>query len=119
MPEPEQKNLKSPDEVRKFENGQMDVVKIGGGFVGLATFQPGWRWSHDVKPIAGTESCMAPHFGYVMSGRMGIRMDDGREFECGPGEVAVIPPGHDGWVVGNEPCVMLDWGGATNYAKPS
>jgi hypothetical protein len=113
----EVKNVESPDETRKFTNGKMDVVNIGGGTVGLGTFQPGWKWSNDVKPIAGTEWCMAPHFIYQISGRMGIKMSDGKEFEMGPGDVAVIPPGHDGWVIGNEPAVAVDWSGATNYAK--
>jgi hypothetical protein len=113
----ESKNLSSPDETRKFNNGQMEVVKIGGGTVGRAVFQPGWKWSNDVKPIAGTDLCEAPHFLYQISGRMGLRMKDGTEFESGPGDVVVIPPGHDGWVIGNEPVEVIDWGGATNYAK--
>ena len=117
MAEAQQKNLGNPDEVRTFDHGRMEVVQIGGGTVGKATFEPGWRWSDHVKPIAGTESCEAPHFGYIVSGRMGIKMNDGRQFEAGPGEVVVVPPGHDGWVVGQEPCVFLDWGGATSYAK--
>ena len=117
MADAEQRNVSAPDEVRSFENGEMGIVRIGGGTVGRATFQPGWRWSDHVKPIAGTESCEAPHFGYMISGRMGIRMNDGHEFICEPGDVVTIPPGHDGWVEGNEPVVFLDWGGATNYAK--
>ncbi len=111
------KKLSNPDETRVFERGKIEVVQIGGGTVGRATFEPGWRWSQHVKPIAGTELCQAPHFLYQISGRMHVAMADGREFESGPGEVAVIPPGHDAWVVGNEPVVVIDWGGATQYAK--
>ena len=117
MPDGEIKNLQSPDEVRRFEKGQMEVVNIGGGVVGRATFQPGWRWSEHVKPIAGTDLCQAPHFLYQLSGRMHVVMADGREMESGPGDVAIIPPGHDAWIVGNEAVVVIDWGGAANYAK--
>lgn len=113
----ELKKMSAPDETRKFENGQIEVVNIGGGTVGRATFQPGWKWSNDVKPIAGTDLCQAPHFLYQISGRMAVKMADGTESELGPGDVAVIPPGHDAWVVGNEPVIAIDWGGAANYAK--
>jgi quercetin dioxygenase-like cupin family protein len=115
--EAELKSVQTPDETRTFENGKMDVVKIGGGTVGRATFEPGWRWSQHVKPIAGTEYCEAPHFLYQISGRMKVVMKDGREMESGPGDVAVIPPGHDAWVVGDEAVVVVDWGGAANYAR--
>ena len=111
------KNVKSPDETRSFTNGKMELVSIGGGSVGYGTFEPGWKWSNDVKPIAKTEWCEAPHFLYVISGRMGIKMKDGNELEVGPGDVLVVPPGHDGWVIGDEACVSIDWQGATNYAK--
>lgn len=111
------KNLGKPDEVRNFEHGKMELVNIGGGAVGRATFEPGWRWSKDIKPIAKTELCEAPHFLYQLSGRMKVVMRDGQEIEMGPGDIAIIPPGHDAWVVGNEPVVAIDWGGAANYAK--
>ena len=117
MANAETKNLSSPDETRKFTNGKLEVVNIGGGTVGRSVFEPGWKWSNDVKPIAGTELCEAPHFLYQVSGNMRIRMKDGHEFDIGPGDVAMIPPGHDGWVVGNETCVAIDWSGAANYAK--
>jgi quercetin dioxygenase-like cupin family protein len=117
MADAEMKNVGSPDETRKFERGQIEVVNIGGGTVGRATFEPGWRWSTHVKPIAGTDLCQAPHFLYQISGRMGVKMADGREFESGPGDVAIIPPGHDAWTIGNEAVVVVDWGGAANYAK--
>jgi hypothetical protein len=113
----ENKNIGTPDEVRKFTNGQMEIVNVGGGTVGRGTFQPGWKWSNDVKPIAGTDLCQQSHFGYVVSGTLHTVMADGTEFDSGPGHVMVIPPGHDAWVVGNEPCVLVDWTGATNYAK--
>ena len=117
MEKTEYKNLSAPDETRSFENGKMELVNIGGGAVGRATFEPGWRWSNDVKPIAGTDLCEAPHFMYQISGVMHIQMQDGTEFEMKPGDVAVVPPGHDAWVVGNEPVVVIDWSGAANYAK--
>jgi mannose-6-phosphate isomerase-like protein (cupin superfamily) len=113
------RNLDNPDETRKFNHGEMGVVTVAGAVVGRAVFQPGWRWSEDVKPIAGTESCEAAHTGYIISGRMHITMDDGAEGDLGPGDAFVIPPGHDGWVVGNEACVSLDWSAAQDYAKAS
>ncbi len=84
---------------------------------GRLVFQPGWRWSNDLKPIAKTHSCTAPHFQYHVSGRLAIRMDDGTEFIAGPGDITSLPSGHDAWVVGNEPVVVVDWFGASNYAK--
>jgi len=113
----ERKNLRSPDETRTFEKGRADLINIGGGTVGRLTLEPGWRWSKHVKPIAGTEWCEAPHFQYHLSGRLHVLMSDGSEFEVGPGEVSILPPGHDGWVVGDEPVVLIDWAGASNYAK--
>ena len=111
------KSLDSPDETRSFDHGKMEVVELGNVTVGRATFEPGWRWSEHVKPIAGTDSCQVPHVGYVISGRLGTAMDDGTEQEFGPGEAFVIPPGHDGWTVGEEPCIVLDFSGADEYAK--
>ncbi len=114
----EAKSFDSPDEVRPFKDkGEARIVNLGGGTVGLATFEPGWRWSEHVKPIAGTDSCQAPHMGYVLAGRMKIVMDDGSEGEVGPGDVGVIPPGHDAWTVGDEPCVMVDFAGMEHYAE--
>lgn len=115
----EQKGFAQPDEVREFTNGRAEIVNIGGNEIGRFVFEPGWRWSNDVKPIAGTDSCQVQHFQYTVSGRLGIRMDDGTELELGPGDVALIEPGHDGWVIGDEPAVILDWAGAATYAKPS
>jgi hypothetical protein len=109
----------APAEVREFPHGRAEVVSIGGGEVGRLVFEPGWRWSNDVKPLAGTDSCLAPHFQYHVSGRLGIRMDDGTEIVAGPGDVTSLPSGHDAWVVGDEPAVVVDWYGASNYATSS
>jgi mannose-6-phosphate isomerase-like protein (cupin superfamily) len=111
------KNLGTPDETRAFPNGKLDVVKVGALVFGKATFEPGWKWSECVKPIAGTASCMVHHNGYIVSGRMHIKMDDGTETELGPGDVFVCPPGHDAWIVSKEPCVAYDFSGAETYAK--
>ncbi len=117
MAKAERKEFKSADEVRTFEKGGLELVKIGGGVVGRLTLQPGWRWSTHVKPIAKTEWCEAPHFQYLVSGRLHVKMADGTEFDTGPGEVTALPVGHDAWVVGNEPVVLIDWAGASDYAK--
>jgi len=114
----EQKNFTKPDEVREFPRGKADILNIGGGQVGRLMFQPGWRWSRDVKPLANTASCEAPHFQYHVSGRLAIKMDDGTEFIAGPGDITALPSGHDAWVVGDEPAVVIDWYGASNYGKP-
>jgi hypothetical protein len=111
------KSLNSPDEVRKFDKGQVQVVNVGGGTVGRATFAPGWKWSTCVKPIAKTNSCQAAHYGYQVSGTMVTRMDDGTETTSKAGDVLSIPPGHDAWVVGNEPVVFVDFQGMVGYAK--
>jgi len=113
------KSFDTPDETRPFEenSGELRLVNTDQGAVGLATFRPGWRWSTHVKPIAKTESCQAAHMGYLVSGRLRVRMDDGTEEEYGPREVHIIPPGHDAWVVGNEPAVAIDWTGFSDYAK--
>jgi hypothetical protein len=120
MAQIEVKNFDSPDETRPFEGkGKADVLNIGGKVVGKAVFDPGWKWSENVKPIAGTDSCQVSHLGYVISGRMKVYMDDGSEAEVGPGDVMAIPPGHDAEVVGDEPCVSLDFGEFGDYAKRS
>ncbi len=117
MARAERKHLSKPDETRTFEKGKVDLVNIGGGSVGKLVLQPGWKWSLHVKPIAKTKLCEASHFGYQVSGRIHVAMADGTEFDVGPGEVTAIPPEHDAWVVGNEPAVIIDWTGASNYAK--
>jgi hypothetical protein len=117
MQKMEVKNLNSPDETRDFDKGSIHLVKIGGAAVGRAVFQPGWRWSTSVKPIAKTKSCEAPHFQYHVSGVLHVVMDDGTEKDCKPGDVSLLPPGHDAWVVGNEPVVIVDFQGMIDYAK--
>lgn len=115
----DRRNIANPDETRQFQaHGHMDVVTLGDFTLGKGTFEPGWQWSKDVKPIAGTESCMTRHTGICLSGRMTIRSDDGTENTVEAGDVFVLEPGHDAWTVGEEPCVMFDTGIAA-YAKPS
>jgi hypothetical protein len=114
----QKKSLSQPDETRTFDKGKLELVTLGGVTFGRATLQPGWRWSTCVKPIAKTKSCEAPHLQYHISGRLHVVMDDGTENEFGPGDVSLLPPGHDGWVVGNEPVVVIDISGMVNYAKP-
>lgn len=109
------------DETRPFVGGtgRLDLVNAEGGSVGRAVFQPGWRWSEHIKPLAGTDSCESAHTGYIVSGRMNIVMDDGESAEVAAGDFIQIAPGHDAWVVGDEPCVALDWTGYDTYALPA
>ncbi len=111
------KKFSAADETRTIPHGRVELVNAPGGTIGRVIFEPGWKWSKDVKPIAGTKSCEMAHSVYVLSGRSHVRMDDGDEMEIGPGDYAYIPPGHDGWTVGNEACVMLDMIGMAEYAK--
>jgi quercetin dioxygenase-like cupin family protein len=113
------RNLDSPDETRKFEGGkgQLQVVNLDDGAVGRATFLPGWKWSEHVKPIAKTDSCQAAHTCYFVSGRMHVVTDGGEEMEYGPGDFAIMAPGHDAWILGDEACVVIDWQGYADYAK--
>jgi mannose-6-phosphate isomerase-like protein (cupin superfamily) len=114
------KNLdKNPDEVRKFSKSKMEIANIGDTVIARLTGEPGWKWSKDVKPIVNTNSCQMTHTQYVISGRIRVRMDDGTEQEFGPGEAVYVPPGHDAWVVGNEPFVGIDFTGAKEYATSS
>ena len=115
----QKKSMNSPDEVRDFPLGKLSLVNFEGVTFGLATFQPGWRWSTSVKPLVKTDSCEAPHTNYHLSGKLGVKMDDGSEAEFGPGDIGVIPPGHDAWVIGDEPVVAMDITGMVNYAKKS
>ena len=114
----QKKQFSQPDEVREFPKGQVELVTLGGVTFGRGTFLPGWKWSTSVKPLVHTKSCEAPHLQYHVSGRLHIVMDDGSEDEFGPGDVSLLPPGHDAWVVGNEPVVVIDITGMVNYAKP-
>lgn len=115
----ERKNFTKPDETRSFPKGRLDIVNVGGTTIGRAVFQPGWKWSESVKPIAKTTSCEAPHLGYVISGRMTAVMDDGTTLHFQPGDALSIPPGHDAWIDGNDECVVLDFVGFEKYAKPN
>ena len=117
MQRAECKDFRSPDEVREFPRGRLELIKIGGATVGRAVFEPGWKWSTSVQPLVKTKSCEAPHFQYHVSGVLRIRMDDGTEFDCRPGDVSLLPSGHDAWVVGNEPAVVVDFQGMIDYAK--
>ena len=114
----EVKSFASPDETREFEgNGHAKAVTLAGHTVLEGTFEPGWKWSADVKPIAGTDSCQVLHTGFCVSGTMTIRMNDGTESTVSAGDVVRIEPGHDAWVDGPDPCILLDTGVA-GYAKP-
>lgn len=113
----EQKNFGTPDETRSFEHGIVEVLSIAGAEIGRLTLQPGWRWSEHVKPIAGTDLCEAPHFQYHVAGTLRVQMEDGTEFDAVAGDVTALPHGHDAWVIGDEPVVVVDWWGASNYAK--
>ncbi|MGO9139771.1 MAG: cupin domain-containing protein [Syntrophales bacterium] len=115
----EVRSFSKPDEVRTFPKGKLELLKIGGATIGRATFEPGWKWSTSVQPLVKTKSCEAPHFQYHLSGTIKIVMDDGAQFECGPGDVSLLPMGHDAWVVGNEPVVVVDFQGMIDYAKTS
>ena len=99
--------------------GKIELVKIGGAIIGRATFKPGWKWSTSLKPIAKTKSCLAPHFQYHVSGVLKVIMDDGTEKELKSGDVSLLPSGHDAWVVGNEPVIVVDFQGMADYAKSS
>jgi hypothetical protein len=112
------KNVAEPDETRPFAGkGSAAVVNVAGHPVLYGTFEPGWRWSEHIKPIAGTDSCQATHLLYCLSGRMRVETSSGEQGEIGPGDVAAIEPGHDAWVVGDEPFVSVDFGGYAQYAK--
>lgn len=113
------RSFDTPEEVRSFEagSGRLELINLDSGPVGRATFKPGWRWSEHVKPIAGTDSCQAAHVGIFLAGRMKVVMDDGEELEYRPGDFAIMPPGHDAWIVGEEDCVFVDWQGFADYAR--
>ena len=113
----EVKSLNSPEEVRDFDKGKVELVNVGGVMIGRAVLQPGWKWSESVKPLAGTKSCEAPHFQYHISGTMRVRMDDGTENEIKAGDVSLLGKGHDAWVVGEEPVVVVDFQGMAHYAE--
>lgn len=111
MEHAEHRNFTSASEVREFPKARIEVIEVGGKPVGRATFEPGWRWSTSEQPFIGTKSCEVPHFLYHVSGVLKVQMDDGTELECRPGDVSLIPAGHDAWVVGDEPVVIVDFYG--------
>lgn len=113
----QRKNISAPDETRTFPKGSFGIVRLGDVAIARGVFQPGWRWSEHVKPLIGGESCQTHHLGHLVSGRIGVRMDDGTEMEFEPGDVYEIPPGHDGWVIGDEPAVGIEIAGAEVFAK--
>lgn len=117
MEKVEHKDFGKPDEVREFPKGRLELVNAGDGVVGRLVLEPGWRWAEHVKPMAGTEWCEAPHFQYHVSGVLRIIMDDGSEFDAGPGEVTSLPARHDAYVVGDEQVVIVDFFGALHYAE--
>jgi len=113
----EVKRFDNPDETRTFPKGRLDLIHVGGMTIGRATFEPGWRWSTCVKPLVNTKSCEQAHVGYLVSGSLRTRMDDGSEMLGRPGDAVNIPPGHDGWVEGTETVVFIDFQGMKDYAK--
>jgi len=117
MAKMEGKSLNRPDEVRTFDKGKVEIINVGGRTVGRAIFQPGWRWSKSVKPLVNTKSCEAPHFQYHISGTLRVKMDDGAERDFKAGDVSLLESGHDAWVIGDEPVVIVDFQGMLDYAK--
>jgi uncharacterized RmlC-like cupin family protein len=106
----EKKSLdSSPDETITFEKGKVEIAQVGGTSIGRGYFEPGWSWEKSIKPIAKTDTCQHPHTYYVISGRLKVALDDGTEEEFGRGDIAYVPPGHNSWVVGNEPLVIVDF----------
>lgn len=113
----ETNDFSTPDEVRSPERTTVEVVKIGGGEVGRYTFEPGWRWSECIKPVAGTESCQHDHVGYCVSGVLRVQHDDGSTADITAGAVYHIAPGHDSAVVGDAPFVSVEFQGASDFAR--
>jgi hypothetical protein len=113
----EHRSFSNPDDVRQFPQGRVELIDIGGASVARATFEPGWRWSTSVQPLVGTRLCEAPHFQYHVSGTLRVQMDDGTQFDCRPGDFSSLPSGHDAWVIGDEPVVVIDFQGMIDYAR--
>jgi len=110
------KSLDRPDERPELPKGHAELVRIGEQVVVRGTLDPGWRWSNDWQPMFGTASCRMPHTGIVLAGRWHVELDDGTSADVGPGDVYAIPPGHDAWVIGEEPVLTIDWGPAHDEA---
>ena len=108
---PEVKNVAATAEVKKFDHARIELVNVGNGTFARFTLQKGWKWSNDIKPIVRTEWCEAPHFQYLISGKYHVKMQDGTQFDISPGDVVFCPPGHDAWVVGEEPAVGIEFVG--------
>ena len=108
------KRFENPDEVRTFEKGRFELIKIGGMTIGRATYEPGWKWSQHIAPVAGTSLCQVEHIGMVISGQAACAMEDGRSYVMKAGDIFYIGPGHDSWVVGDQPYVSLHFLGAEN-----
>jgi len=121
MPGVTAKSFDTPDEVRSPDKTKVEVVDLAGIKAARLTAQPGWRWSECIKPVAGTDSCQAHHVGVIVSGTMHVVHDDGTEFDAAPGTAYVIEPGHDAWVVGNEPVVSFEFDSSTaqTFARSS
>ena len=111
------KSFEAPDETRVFDKGRSEVVSLGELTLSRTVFEPGWRWSTSVRPLVGGESCQVRHIGYMLSGHLHTVMEDGTELDFGPGDLVLIPAGHDGWTIGDEPAVLLQIAGAAEYAK--
>jgi class 3 adenylate cyclase len=112
------KAMDKPDEVRAYEGGRTEIFEMADFVIGRMIMEPGWTWEQNVRPIAGGDRCAYHHLGYVLSGRLGVKMDDGSESEIGPDEMYEIPPGHLAWVIGDEAWVAIDFRGARSYARP-
>lgn len=111
------KNFSNPDEVRIFPKGRLELITLKNKTIGRTTLQPGWKWTTSVKPIAQTESCLFDHLQYHISGVLKVKMDTGQEYELREGDISKILPGHDAWVVGDEPVVVIEIEGVEEYAK--
>lgn len=109
----QRKSFNSPDETRTPPKTRMEIVTFDGMSVARVTYDTGWRWSEHISPVVGTKSCQVSHLGYVISGQITVQMADDTKMDFGPGDLAIIPPGHDAWVIGNTPCVLLDFHGAS------
>jgi mannose-6-phosphate isomerase-like protein (cupin superfamily) len=112
------KRFEHADETRLFPHGKSELAKVGAITFAKITLEPGWHWKDDVAPVAKTSSCMVEHTQYILSGRIRITFDSGETIELKAGDVVYAPPGHDAWVLGNEPVVALEITGAADYAKP-